>query len=82
MCPWNKHENLNIHVCFKHRDKIELEYIIKGVEGLDNEWDFVKSLYESIVKENLQLNKNLYETTNVTPKTDDYWKEILVFTIV
>lgn len=43
---------------------------------------FVKSLYESIVKENLQLYKNLYETTNVTPKTDDYWKKILVFTIV
>lgn len=45
MCPCvrnirvylNKHEYLNIHVCFKHRDKIELEYIIKGVEGLDNE---------------------------------------------
>ncbi|MDQ0271307.1 transposase [Cytobacillus purgationiresistens] len=36
---------------------------------------FVKSLYESVVKENLQLYKNLYETTNVTPKTDNYWKE-------
>lgn len=32
---------------------------------------FVKSLYESIVKENLKLYKNLYETTNVTPKTDE-----------
>ena len=40
---------------------------------------FVKSLYESIVKENLQLYKNLYETTNVTPKTDDYWKKAIGF---
>ena len=40
---------------------------------------FVKSLYESIVKENLQLYKNLYETTNVTPKTDDYWKKNIGF---
>lgn len=43
---------------------------------------FVKSLYESIVKENLKLYKNIYETTNVTHITDDYWKKILVFTIV
>ena len=40
---------------------------------------FVRSLYESIVKENLQLYKNLYETTNVTPKTDDYWKQAIGF---
>ncbi len=40
---------------------------------------FVKSLYETIVKENLQLYKNLYETTNVTSKTDDYWKKAIVF---
>lgn len=40
---------------------------------------FVKSLYESVVKENLQLYKNLYETTNVTPKTDNYWKEAIGF---
>lgn len=40
---------------------------------------FVKSLYECIVKENLQLYKNLYETTNVTPKTDDYWKQAIGF---
>ena len=36
---------------------------------------FVKSLYESIVQENLQLYKDLYETTNVTSKTDEYWKK-------
>ena len=40
---------------------------------------FVKSLYESIVKENLQLCKNLYENTNMTPKTDDYWKKNIGF---
>lgn len=40
---------------------------------------FVKSLYEYIVKENLQLYKELYETTNVTSKTDDYWKKVIGF---
>jgi hypothetical protein len=40
---------------------------------------FVKSLYKSIVKENLKLYKDLYETTKVTPKTDDYWKEAIGF---
>lgn len=40
---------------------------------------FVKSLYETIIKENLQLYKNLYETTNVTSKTDDYWKKAIGF---
>lgn len=44
--------------------------------------DFVKALYVAIVKENLQLYKDLYETTNVTPKTDSHWKKKLVFTIV
>ncbi len=40
---------------------------------------FVKSLYETIVKENLQLYKDLYETTNVNSKTDDYWKKAIGF---
>lgn len=40
---------------------------------------FVKSLYDSIVKEDLQLYKNLYETTNVGPKTDEYWKQAISF---
>ena len=40
---------------------------------------FVKSLYDSVVKENIQLYKNLYETTNITPKTDNYWKEAIGF---
>ncbi|MCM3491189.1 transposase [Alkalihalophilus marmarensis] len=40
---------------------------------------FVKSLYETIVKENLQLYKDLYETTNVNSKTDDNWKKAIGF---
>lgn len=40
---------------------------------------FVKSLYDSVVKENLKVYKNLYETTNVTSKTDNYWKEAIGF---
>ncbi|WP_100332120.1 transposase [Bacillus xiapuensis] len=40
---------------------------------------FVKSLYESIIKENLQIYKDLYGTTNVTSKTDDYWKKAIDF---
>lgn len=41
--------------------------------------DFVKALYVAIVKENLQLYKDLYETTNVTPKTDSHWKKNISF---
>lgn len=40
---------------------------------------FVESLYESIIKENLQIYKDLYETTNVTSKTDDYLKKAIGF---
>lgn len=38
---------------------------------------FVKSLYELIVKENLESYKDLYETTVVDSKTDPYYKETL-----
>ncbi|MFB3164969.1 transposase [Neobacillus sp. 179-J 1A1 HS] len=38
---------------------------------------FVKSLYKSIVQENLELYKSLYKTTNVTSNTDDYWRKAL-----
>ena len=38
---------------------------------------FVKSLYESIVKENLVLYKELYKTTEVETATDEYYKEAL-----
>lgn len=40
---------------------------------------FVKSLYKSIIKKNLQIYKDLYETTTVTSKTDDYWKKAIAF---
>jgi len=40
---------------------------------------FVKSLYDSIVKENLELYKNLYETTTIGPKTSEYWKQAITF---
>ncbi|WP_338655255.1 hypothetical protein V6B14_03755 [Sporosarcina psychrophila] len=43
---------------------------------------FVELLYESIAEENLQLYKNLYETTNVTHKQMIIGKKLLVFTIV
>ncbi|MGP4107768.1 hypothetical protein [Virgibacillus sp. L01] len=39
--------------------------------------EFVKSLYKSIVKENMELSKDLFETTNVNKVTDDYWREAL-----
>jgi hypothetical protein len=40
---------------------------------------FVKSLFESIVEENLELYKNLYETTNVSPKINEYWRQTISF---
>lgn len=40
---------------------------------------FVKSLYESIIKENLELDRHLYETTKVGPKTDEYWRAAIGF---
>ncbi|QCJ44584.1 transposase [Bacillus sp. S3] len=39
--------------------------------------EFVKSLYKSIVLEDLELYKCLYETTNVSNNTDDYWIKAL-----
>ncbi len=35
---------------------------------------FVKSLYESIVKENIQLYKDMYQTPRNPFKGDGYWK--------
>lgn len=40
---------------------------------------FVKSLYESIVKENLELYRNLYETTNIETGINEHWKKTLNF---
>jgi hypothetical protein len=39
--------------------------------------EFVKSLYKSIIEENIELSKGLFETANVTNVTDDYWREAL-----
>lgn len=38
---------------------------------------FVKLLYESIIKENFLIYKDLYESTDVSSKTDDYWKRAI-----
>ena len=38
---------------------------------------FVKSLYVSIVKENLELYRKLYETTKVSSETNDYLKQTM-----
>jgi len=40
---------------------------------------FVKSIYETVVKESLQYYKGLYETTNIPPNTIDYWKQAIGF---
>ncbi|MEC1155455.1 transposase [Cytobacillus horneckiae] len=39
--------------------------------------NFIKSLYESIVKENLELERELYEATKIGPKIDEYWKSAI-----
>jgi hypothetical protein len=39
--------------------------------------DFVKSLYKSIVKENLELYKSLYKTTDISETENDYWRKAL-----
>lgn len=40
---------------------------------------FVKSLYESIVEENLEIYREMYETTIIDSKTDEYWKKVIEF---
>jgi hypothetical protein len=39
--------------------------------------NFVKSLYESIVEENLEIYKSLCETTQVSDKTNEYWRQAI-----
>ncbi|WP_316572396.1 transposase [Neobacillus sp. YIM B06451] len=39
--------------------------------------EFVKSLYKSIIEENIELYKGLFETTNPTGVTDKYFEEAL-----
>lgn len=38
---------------------------------------FVKSIYKAIVQGNGELYKQLFETTIVDKKTDEYWKQSL-----
>ncbi|WP_235989000.1 hypothetical protein [Aquibacillus kalidii] len=61
------------------KELIELNKKMSRNEEVKMNDIFVKSLYETIVKENLQLYKDLYETTNVNSKTDDYWKKAIGF---
>jgi hypothetical protein len=38
---------------------------------------FVKSIYKTIVEENKELYKNLFNNTKIDKATDDYWKQSL-----
>lgn len=39
--------------------------------------EFVKSIYETVVEEGKNIYKDLYENTEVTERTVDYWKNAL-----
>lgn len=39
--------------------------------------EFVKSIYETIVEEGKNIYTELYENTEVTEQTVDYWKNVL-----
>ncbi|KQX51376.1 hypothetical protein [Paenibacillus sp. Root444D2] len=39
--------------------------------------NFVKSLYESIVEENLEIYKSIYETTQFSDKTNENWRQAI-----
>lgn len=39
--------------------------------------EFVKSVYETIVEDGKNIYKELYENTEVTERTVDYWKDAL-----
>ncbi|TMU86587.1 transposase [Bacillus sp. BHET2] len=39
--------------------------------------EFVKSLYKTVIDENIELYKELFETTNPTGLTDEYFEEAL-----
>ena len=38
---------------------------------------FIKSIYKSIVEENKNLYKNLFDNTNIDKASDEYWKKSL-----
>lgn len=37
----------------------------------------VSAIYNSILVENIEIYKNLFETTKIGPKTTEYWRETL-----
>lgn len=39
--------------------------------------EFVKSIYETIIKEGLAESKEVYSTSEITSDTDGYWKQAL-----
>lgn len=39
--------------------------------------ELVTAIYNSILVENIEIYKNLFETTKVGPKTTEYWRETL-----
>lgn len=40
---------------------------------------FINGLYESVVRENKELYRNIFDNTDVDKKTTEYWKETLMF---
>ena len=39
--------------------------------------DFIKSIYKTIVEENKELYKDLFNNTNISEVSDTYWKQSL-----
>lgn len=39
--------------------------------------ELVKSFYDSIVDENLRLYEDIFNTTEITQNTDEYWKQAI-----
>lgn len=39
--------------------------------------DFIKSIYKTIVEENKELYKDLFNNTNISEVSDTYWKQAL-----
>jgi putative transposase len=44
-----------------------------------NKEDFIKRIYQSIIKENLAAYRDLFTNTDINEVTDPYWKEALKF---
>ena len=39
--------------------------------------EFVRALYDTIIKEGLEESKEMYETTEITPDMSTFWREAL-----